>query len=309
MDCRTRRHENCIINLPRCDYHFSSQRSCFIGFGFVDSPLEVDILKSILEKYNIVPVEAGSSTEQGLVFCGKICSQIITSQFCAILLNSSSINSVTVPNANVNIEYGMMLGFNKYIIPFVREGQQLPFNVRGIDMVFYNSTNFKEKATKAIEKSIQSTTTQIPSDTTFNYKLNMFLLLNNVVVAPLSNQGDMEVFHLGNHFGFNMLHDFSGFKYVYFGSFQSLLANEAVLRIIKLSQLLVERVRSIPERMKIGATTEGQTTLIIKFLENLEIWVLSNSEETKSTISNLLPSDFPFKIRIISIKELENSMP
>jgi hypothetical protein len=37
-----------------------------------------------------------------------------------------------IPNANVTMKYGLMLGFNKYVIPFQRASQQLPFNVSGL---------------------------------------------------------------------------------------------------------------------------------------------------------------------------------
>jgi hypothetical protein len=50
--------------------------------------------------------------------------------------------TITKPNANVNIEYGQMIGFNKFIIPFQHENFPLPFNVNGLDTIKYNDRNF-----------------------------------------------------------------------------------------------------------------------------------------------------------------------
>jgi hypothetical protein len=102
-DLSLRRHEHCIIGLPTCGYVFNSSRSCFIGYGFRASPLEVGILKSILRDRQIEVNDAGGSIEPGkMAFCTKICSKIIISQFCIILLNHDNIDGKLVPNANVN---------------------------------------------------------------------------------------------------------------------------------------------------------------------------------------------------------------
>ena len=50
MDNSIRKNEICIVGLPRCDYVFSSTRSCFIAYGFDTSSLERDILKDLLEE-------------------------------------------------------------------------------------------------------------------------------------------------------------------------------------------------------------------------------------------------------------------
>jgi len=55
--------------------------------------------------------------------------EVITSQFCIVLVNNDELGGREVPNANVNIEYGLMLGFNELVIPFQRRTQTLPFNL------------------------------------------------------------------------------------------------------------------------------------------------------------------------------------
>lgn len=141
MDKTIRRNEICAIGLPRCDFVFSSTRTCFIAYGFQESPLEMSILRWVLEEKGIQPVEAsGALAPAQNAFCAKICSKIITSQFCAVLLNNEESGGREIPNANVNMEYGLMLGFNKYVIPFQRASQKLPFNVAGLDTIKYTNT-------------------------------------------------------------------------------------------------------------------------------------------------------------------------
>jgi Predicted nucleotide-binding protein containing TIR-like domain len=163
MDKTIRKNEICIIGLPRCDFVFSSTRSCFIAYGFRDSTLEMTILRHLLEQKGIVPVEAGGSLAPGQhAFCAKICSKIITSQFCIVLINNEETERGEIPNANVNMEYGLMVGFNKYIIPFQRASQTLPFNIAGLDTIKYNNQDFERLASTAIEQAIQETRQDAP---------------------------------------------------------------------------------------------------------------------------------------------------
>jgi hypothetical protein len=160
VDTRIRKNERCIIGLPSCDYVFSSTRSCFIAYGFSTSALERDVLKALLQERGIEAVEAGSQIEPGkFAFCTKICSKIIVAQFCIVLAN----NDQTGPNANVCIEYGLMLGHNKYVIPFQRADETLPFNVAGLDTIKYDQADFRQLAIQAIDQAIRETSQSHPA--------------------------------------------------------------------------------------------------------------------------------------------------
>lgn len=211
MDNTIRKNEKCIIGLPRCDYVFSSTRSCFIGYGFNESTLEMNILKEILNHNDIAVVEAGGGMVPGQnAFCVKICSKIITAQFCIILLNNEMKNQEEIPNANVNMEYGLMLGFNKYIIPFQRENQKLPFNVAGLDTIKYTNQNFSEKAKKAIVQAIEQTTQKTQQEIGIDQILDTFILAQKTQLTNIENLGERLIFDLGKPYGFYLLNDFSG---------------------------------------------------------------------------------------------------
>ena len=79
MDKTIRRNEVCGIGLPRCDFVFSSTRSCFIAYGFEESTFEMTIVRHVLEERGIQAVEArGALFPAQNAFCAKICSKIIT---------------------------------------------------------------------------------------------------------------------------------------------------------------------------------------------------------------------------------------
>jgi hypothetical protein len=71
MDNTLRPQKNCVIGLPQCGYVFASQRTCFIGYGFEQSALEVEIVKGLLARENIIAVEAASSIEPGKLFVSR----------------------------------------------------------------------------------------------------------------------------------------------------------------------------------------------------------------------------------------------
>lgn len=220
MDKTIRRNQICVVGLPRCDFVFSSTRTCFIAYGFKESPLEMDILRHLLEDRGIQPVEAGGSLAPGQnAFCAKICSKIITSQFCVVLINNEELDGREIPNANVNMEYGLMLGFNKYVIPFQRASQRLPFNVAGLDTVKYNDVDFQRLATDAIELAIRETQQDEPQPLPTDQGIGVFLLSKKAIVTPINTPGDRDLFQIGSPLGFNLLNDFTGMQHMFLGNF------------------------------------------------------------------------------------------
>jgi len=164
------------------------------------------IIKTLLEKRGIQCEQAGGKLAPGQnAFCQKICSKIITSQFCIVLLNHDEENGTLVPNANVNMEYGLMLGFNKYLVPFQKETHTLPFNVAGLDTVKYDNTSFDSKAAAAIDVAIERTRQDHVSLTSPDQHIALFLLSKKALYSAIDNDGEKNIFRMGSPFGFNLL--------------------------------------------------------------------------------------------------------
>ena len=305
MDKTIRRNEVCVIGLPRCDYVFSSTRTCFIAYGFEQSTLEMTILKSQLEKCGIQPVEAGGMIAPAQsAFCAKICSKIITSQFCIVLLNNDDSNGAEIPNANVNMEYGLMLGFNKYIIPFQRASQKLPFNVAGLDTIKYTNRNFEQLAKDVIEQAILETQQDDSSAPAPDQFLEVFLLSQRALVTPMHNAGEKDIYQLGAPLGFNLLNDFTGLRYMFLGNFGALRPEVVVWRVKILTEILDGRWQAIVPRVEAGMATAQQGALANEILETLEIWIIVTSGEEKGKIKKALNSS-QYNIRVFSGSDID----
>jgi hypothetical protein len=298
MDKSIRRNQICVIGLPRCDFVFSSTRTCFIAYGFRTSTLEMNVLRNLLERRGIQPVEAGGMLAPGQnAFCAKICSKIITSQFCVVLVNNDLSDGREIPNTNVNMEYGLMIGFNKYVIPFQRASQSLPFNVAGLDTIKYSDMDFERLAGGAIDQAILETQQETPAEVPIDQLLSTFLLRKGKLVSDVNApSGDKVIFQMGQPVGFNLINDFSALKYTYFGNFTALRPEIVVWRIKTLAQILYERQNSIDIRVKLGLVSEGQRLAVNTLFGELQIWVLVTSNEDKKAVLDACSIRYPLEL-------------
>lgn len=288
MDNRIRKNEICIVGLPSCGYVFSSSPSCFIAYGFSRSTMEMQILSSILAERRIEPHKAGGFLAPAQqVFCQKICSRIIQAQFCIVLLNDDAVGQTSHPNANVNMEYGLMLGLNKYVIPFQHEDHTLPFNVAGLDTVKYGNASFKSKAESAIDQAI-AYTAHHPVQTEINPDVGAYLLLHGWLVVSIDNPGDKALFQMGAAVNFNLCHDFSGLRYMYFGNFAKVRPQVIAWRVRKLSEIVDRRMGSIDFRLKTGMLNEQLKGVYEKMRSDLELWILVRDKDDAEEVARLV---------------------
>ena len=299
MDNRIRRNDICIIGQPQCGYAFSSTRSCFIAYGYSDSPLEVDILSAILVERNIEPVQAGDRLSSGQnAFCTKICSKIITAQFCAVFVNHDIRADDAIPNANVYMEYGMMLGFNKYVVPFQSEHQTLAFNVAGLDTVKYNQRNFKALATAAIDKAIADTTPRDDIPTSHQI-IDIFFLANNVMASPLDNEAELTIANRAKGLGYTLINDFTGFHYFYFGIVTQDTAAGIKWKLEKTRAILDGMMTSADLRVTLGFNTIEERRAAQELISRFGIWLVVGDEQVKGELDAWLSqASFPHEVRL-----------
>ena len=301
-DLTVRANDKCVIGLPACGYQFNSTRSCFIAYGFDTSGLELAVIRSLLKDRNFEVVEAGGDLAPGsYAFCTKICSKIITSRFCIVLLNNDIVDGSMRPNANVNMEYGLMLGHNKFIVPFQLDSQSLPFNVAGLDTIKYNTSNFSTRAGRAIDEAIRATEPQSISQNLIDQSLSTFLLSEGAIVATINDAGDKAFFDLGNACGFNLLTDFSGNCPIYFGNFPALRGDLVAWRLEKLVRLLSERLDALPERRQLAAVTDEQFAWLLQVRSRIMIWLLVAGDRDRDRVKAL---QVPFPVRIFTISDV-----
>jgi hypothetical protein len=270
------------------------------------------ILRHILAQRGIEPVEAGGMLAPGQnAFCAKICSKIITAQFCIVLLNNDTQGSAEIPNANVNMEYGLMLGFNKYIVPFQRETQHLPFNVAGLDTVKYTNQTFERKAAEAIDVAIAATTQESTPFVSPDQILEAFLLSKRVLVVPLNTEGDRNLFELGRPLGFNMLSSFDGMRYLYFGNFTALRPETVLWRVRTLAEIITERFGSLATRvqLRMAEMDEQTATALQQFVERLRIWLLVTGEEERASVkAALVSSPLQWEVEVFALGDIAEAL-
>lgn len=146
-------NQKCIVRDKNCESIFEKSKMCFIASpARHEVASELKIIEQKLEDEKIEPYIAVEKYEpQKDIFCEKICSKIIESQFCIVILKEVA----EKPNANVYYEYGLMTAFNKKIIPIRPEGQSLAFNIRNLDTLGYTEENLSTKIEDEIKKIIE----------------------------------------------------------------------------------------------------------------------------------------------------------
>lgn len=126
-------NQSCIVrDTHECKRIFEGSKICFIASPSNDEIVfELDIIQKKLIDVNVEPyIAAKKSIFQEDIFCSKICSKIIESKFCIVILNE---DNKGIPNPNVYYEYGLMMAFRKKIIPIQLKEQNLPFNIQNLD--------------------------------------------------------------------------------------------------------------------------------------------------------------------------------
>ncbi|MBN2396675.1 MAG: hypothetical protein JXC36_09495 [Candidatus Atribacteria bacterium] len=151
-----KKNENCFIGMPSCGNVYESAKMVFVAAPADDLyKLKISYIQRVVESHGFECYLALRNFEPGsFAFCTKICSKIIQSKFCIVLLDPSLKDGINIPNPNVNLEYGMMIAQNKYIIPLQEEKYALPFNISPLDTIKYNDSNFEEKVVSAIDHAI-----------------------------------------------------------------------------------------------------------------------------------------------------------
>lgn len=174
----------CLVRHQDCKRIFEGSRICFIAIPSSDElALELEIIQQKLREANIEPYIAVENREfQKDIFCEKICSKIIESQFCIVVLNDViDVNdTVRKPNANVYYEYGLMTAFGKKIIPIQLEGESLAFNIQSLDTLKYTNKNFGgqiEEAIKIVLLSEDETDDKVSNSSNLDWVLDFMGLV------------------------------------------------------------------------------------------------------------------------------------
>lgn len=294
-------NEKCIVGLPSCGYGFASSRLVFLARPADDEfQLEEDIITQILKERNYDIYVALQRIDPGnFAFCTKICSKIITSHFCIILLNPSKHTDhpeISIPNPNVHFEYGMMLGFHKHVIPMQHESETLPFNIFPIDTIKYKASNFKTKAEAAIDDAILRFKTNEPPGRPIGPASNLlkYFSFQGMRYSDVSTEDGRAIFNLGSTHGFNLFDGDEGI--VFIGYFHEDDPKEIVIR----TRFLMQNINAAYGRIELGAD-QAVKDRAYKLLDQLSIELLVPKTADNEAMLKIL-SEYQPKARELSIK-------
>lgn len=239
-----RKNEKCFIGMPSCGYIYESAKSCFIACPADERySTKLDVIKTILEsKQYEYYIALQKLDPANFAFCTKICSRIIQSQFCIVLLDySETKKGKEMPNPNVHMEYGMMLSQNKHVIPLQNEKYSLSFNIAPLDTIKYTEGNFKTKVTEAIENAIAKfSMTETPGQIDQGNGLLTYYNINGFILADTKLPFYDHLYQIGKDVGFYILVDKIKLKYKYIALFDY----EDPKKIVLHTKILIDNINN-----------------------------------------------------------------
>lgn len=267
-----RKNEKCFIGMPACGYGYESAKLCFVASPSDEKyTMKLDLIRSIVESKQYECHIALKRIDPGnFSFCTKICSKIILSQFCIVLLDPSiGPKGERFANPNVHLEYGMMLSQNKHIIPLQDEKEQLPFNVAPLDTIKYNEQSFGTKVTEAVNNAVRKfseidVSGQIPQGP----EIFTFYNLSGYKMSNVKIRFFELLYNYGAHLGFYLFDKKNEYKYV--GPFDY----EDPQKIILHTKLLLDNLVSTYESLILSNPKEAQEKQYDYLVKNISVDII-----------------------------------
>lgn len=306
MDKTIRKNELCFIGMPSCGVGYESAKSCFLACPSHDKyTLKIEVIKDIVEAKQYECHVALKKIDPGhFAFCTKICSKIIQSQFCIVLLDHSpdSTNSKEHPNPNVHFEYGMMISQNKHIIPLQDEKYNLAFNIAPLDTIKYNDSNFKIKVNESVTNAItRATENKITGPIPQGPEIFTFYNMYGYRMSDIQNNLFKFLYEFGASLGFFLFDNSKDFKYKFIGPFDLEYPQKAILH----TKLLIDNLISAYKKAMLGVTDDKKEQAKKNFeylIRNISIDIIVapfyQKEEILDKIKKIKDDEFEYPITI-----------
>jgi len=281
-----------MLDLPYCGHFAGSEESVFTAVPEkMKYETEINTLNDLLRAKGLKNYIMPELTDQNkITFCERVCSKIISSRFCLVFTEKNLARS-----ADVHLSYGIMLAFDKIVIPLekaVHEAEKLA----PLPAILYYPDNFRSIAQTIIEEALLRTSTNgllglLHSDE----ELQQYLLSRNLKPLPIENQVTREFYRIAYPADFLIL---EGTAFVFFGAFESLGYEEAAARI----RLLIKGLMKMKSRFE----TVYKNTLpfesiefIYRVFSNIRIEVIvAGSIDSKKLLSET--SDEAIHVKLIN---------
>jgi hypothetical protein len=230
----TVQNRSCMLDLPYCGHFLGCEESVFIAIPDGEKyGMEISTLNGLLGerglKSYIMPV---AGKEDKLTFCEQVCSKIISSRFCIVFTEKNLARS-----ADVHLSYGIMLAFDKIVIPL----EKIATNSDGftpLPVIIYYPDNFQTIAGTIIEEALPKASKRgLLGMLHGDEELQQYFVRHGLRVLPLDNPVTRAFYRVAYPLDFLIL---EGNTFVFFGSFESLNHEEVAARLRLLIQGLME---------------------------------------------------------------------
>lgn len=305
MENTIRKNEKCFIGMPSCGYGYESAKLCFVACPSNDKyALKIDVIKDIIESKRYECHIALKRIDPGnFAFCTKICSKIIQSQFCIVLLDPSpdNTNINEFPNPNVHFEYGMMTCQNKYIIPLQDEKYNLAFNIFPLDTIKYNDSNFKIKITEAVNNAIaRASEKKVTGPIPQGKEILTYYTMKGFRFSEISIDFFRYLYSHGSNLGFFLFDSNKESKYKFFGPFDYEDPKKAIINTQLLIDSLVSRYKELVSIIKNDNKLELSQYEYLKRDISIDIIIppFYEKEEIKSKIDSIVDKEYIYQINV-----------
>jgi hypothetical protein len=279
-----------MLDLPYCGHFAGSEESVFIAVPEkVEYEMEINTLNDLLRakglKAYIMPE---LSDHDKIMFCERVCSKIISSRFCLVFTDKNLARS-----ADVQFSYGIMLAFDKIVIPLEKAVSKAK-GLAPLPVIFYYPDNFRSIAQAIIEEALLKTSTKgLLGMLHGDEELQQYLVSRNLKPLPIENQVTREFYRIAYPADFLIL---EGTAFVFFGAFESLGHEEAAAKI----RLLIKGLMKMKSRFE----TVYKNTLpfesmefIYRVFSNIKIEVLVSGDiDIKRLLSETSDATIPVTI-------------
>lgn len=308
----SKKNEKCFIGLPACGYISESAKACFIAYPSDERyKVKVDLIENVLKAKQYECFRAVRDAEPAtMAFCTKICSKIIQSQFCIVLLDPSiTKDGHCLPNPNVHFEYGMMLALNKVIVPLQDEGHDLAFNIAPLDTIKYQETNFTKKITDAIENAIKKFSkndSEGIDNSTVPSEVGIYYNTNGYKVSDLSVPFIKLLYDHGMGLGYYLIEEKPNPKYKFVGVFPYEDPKKIVLHTKTLIDGLHSSYLRLMESEQGKKNPEGYSYLINDISIDLIVPSSYDKDEILRRVVSISEHHEHYKVRTLYLNDLQD---
>ena len=283
-------NRSCILDLPYCGHFFGSEPGVFIAIPDKEKYVfEINALDNLLKERGLKSYLMPEAVKQNkIVFCEQVCSKIISSSFCLVFTEKTLGRST-----DVHLLYGIMLAFDKMVIPL----EKIVPATKGftpLPVIVYYPDNFYSIAGTVIEKACSKAAAKgLLGAFHGDEELQQYFVKQGLRALPVEDPVTRSFYRIAYPLDFILL---QGEAFVFFGSFESLEHEEVAARLRLLFQGLSEMKNRFETLFKNTFSFESMEIAYRIFSKISIETVVSGNIDIKKLLSEISGATIPITV-------------